>query len=168
MTNEYFTEAIVIDKEPIGEADLQIYLYTKDLGRITARAISARKIISKLASHLEPLSRVQVRLVQKNRFQVVDAVRTGSLPRSPAVLRILRLVKDLTGEGQADLELWNILESGNATGASVLGALGFDSQYAVCENCGNEKPSHFVFGRLEYICASCFLQSGKPAAFALN
>ncbi len=167
MTNEYFTEAIVLDKDPAGEADLQVYLYTKELGRVTAKAISARKIVSKLASHLEPLNIIQARLVQKNRFQVVDALVTGSMPRTTATLALLRLVKDLTGEGQQDDELWNVLRSGNANGISVLSALGFDSRFAVCENCGNEKPSHFVFQRLEYYCSSCFLQSGKPAAFAL-
>lgn len=167
MTSEYFTEAIVLDKDPVGEADLQIYLYTKELGRVTARAISARKITSKLASHLEPGNIIQVRLIHKNRFQAVDAVQTGTLPKTTAMLSILRLVKDLTGEGQQDQEMWELLKSGAVTGVSALSALGFDSQFAVCENCGNEKPSHFVFGRLEYICASCFAKSGRPASFAL-
>lgn len=167
MTNEYFTDAIVLDKDPIGEADEQVYLYTKDLGRITARAISARKITSKLASHLQPGKFIQVRLIQKNRFQVVDALETGELPKDFSIIRVLRLVKDLTGEGQQDHDLWNVLKSGAPNGISVLSALGFDSQFAVCENCGNEKPSHFIFQRLEYYCFSCFSQSGKPAAFAL-
>ncbi len=168
MTNEYFTEAIVLDKEPAGEADLQVFLYTKDFGRITAKAVSARKIVSKLAGHLEPFNIIQARLVQKNRFQVVDALATGALPKHPETHRVLKLVKELTGEGQHDPELWELLRGGSISGLSVLGALGFDSQYAVCENCGNEKPSHFIFQRLEYYCASCFSQSGAPPAFALN
>ena len=167
MTNEYFTEAIVLDKEPVGEADLYVYLYTQELGRITARAISARKITSKLAAHLEPLNVIQARLIQKNRFHLADALRHDSLPRTTSMLSVLKLTKDLTGEGQPDSALWEILKSGQATGASVLGALGFDGQYATCENCGNERPSHFVFGRLEYLCLSCFSKSGKPAAFTL-
>ena len=167
MTNEYFTEAIVLDKEPAGEADSQVYLYTKELGRVTAKVISARKITSKLAGHLEPLNVIQVRLVQKNRFQVVDALRISTLPRTVAMLNALRLAKDLTGEGQADSELWNVLSGGRATGVTVLSALGFDSQYAMCENCGNGTPSHFIYQRLEYWCSSCFSKAGRPAAFTL-
>ena len=168
MTNEFFTEAIVLDKDPVGEADSQIYLYTKELGRITARAISARKIVSKLASHLEPGNIIQVRLIQKNRFHAADAVQTGTFPKNSDSLAVLRLVKDLTGEGQQDPEMWELLKSGTATGISALSVLGFDSQFAVCENCGNEKPSHFVFGRLEYYCMSCFSKCGSPAGFALS
>ncbi len=168
MTNEYFTDAIILDKEPIGESDLQITLYTKDLGRITTRAVSARKITSKLASHLEPLNLVQARLVQKNRFQVVDALCNGALPKNSDSIAVLQLVKDLTAEGQPDYELWELLKSGQATGASVLRALGFDGQFAVCENCGNQNPSYFLVKQLEYFCAPCFVKSGKPVSFALE
>ena len=168
MTQEFYTEAIVLDKEPVAEADLQISLYTKDLGKITARAIGARKIVSKLASHLEPLNFVAVRLVQKNRFQVVDALKSGALPRTQNTLAVLQLIKELSAEGQSDLEIWDLIKSGDLTGELALGALGFDSRYAVCEGCGSQKPGHFLIKQLEYLCSLCLVKSGRPVSFALE
>ena len=115
---EYFTEALVLDKEPIGESDSLISLYTKELGKITARAISIRKITSKLSSHLEPLNFVDARLVHKNRFQVVDALKTGRL--NSKAIGTLHLIKDLSGEGEPDRDLWNLLKKGNFEGDEEL------------------------------------------------
>jgi len=163
---EYFTEALVLDKEPIGEADSLVTLYTKELGKITARAISVRKITSKLASHLEPLNFVNARLVHKNRFQVVDALKTDRL--NPDALGTLHLIKDISGEGEPDLDLWNLLKKGNFEGKLILATLGFDSQFACCSYCGVNHPSHFLTGDLEYSCQACFVRAGSPTNFVLE
>lgn len=168
VTNEYFTEALVLDKEPVGEADLQISLYTRDLGKITARAVGARKIVSKLASHLEPLNFVSVRLIQKNRFQAVDALKTGALSKDRDIVAVLQLIKELSAEGQPDYDLWDLIKSGQLSGGAALSALGFDSRFAVCESCGTQKPGHFLIRQLEYFCSSCLVKSGCPASFALE
>ncbi len=168
MTNEYYTEGVVLDKEPIGEADLQIALYTRDLGKVVARAVSARKISSKLASHLEPLNFAAVRIVQKNRFQIVDALKTGALSKNLDTVAVLRLVKELSAEGQPDLALWELIKSEQLVGGEVLKVLGFDKRFAVCENCGTKNPTHFLVKQLEYFCSPCFLKSGRPASFALE
>ena len=62
---ELVTEAIVLDKEDVGEQDSRVFLYTKDFGKIGAKATSLRKITSKLAAHLEPLNYATVRLVSR-------------------------------------------------------------------------------------------------------
>ena len=92
-SNEYFTEAVVLDKEPSGEFDSIAHLYTQELGRVSASVTSARKILSKLNSHLEPLNLVQVRLVEKNRFHVADVLKTGALDRQH--LDALKLIKSI-------------------------------------------------------------------------
>lgn len=167
-THEYFTEALVLDKEPVGEADLQVVLYTKELGRVTAKVVSARKITSKLAAHLEPLNFISVRLIQKGRFQIVDALTTDRLPGSSDTMAILGLVKELTGEEQPDFELWQALKNKAVKGESILGLLGFDHQFADCQNCGAQYPEHFLIRELEYRCAPCFVRSGQPLNFQLK
>jgi len=90
MLSEFFTEAIVLDREELGEFDSRIFLYTKILGKVAARAQSARKITSKLSAHIEPLNLVNARLVYGKNFQLVDALRFQKLGKD--FLKILRFV----------------------------------------------------------------------------
>ena len=59
---EYVTDAIVLEKQPAGESDGRYRLFTERFGRIAAKAKSSRRIISKLAGHLEPGSVAKIRL----------------------------------------------------------------------------------------------------------
>ena len=43
---EIATEAIVLDKEDLGEYDSRVFLYTKEFGKVGAKATSLRKITS--------------------------------------------------------------------------------------------------------------------------
>ncbi|MDP2650779.1 MAG: recombination protein O N-terminal domain-containing protein, partial [bacterium] len=76
---EYFTPGIVLDREPRNELDEAITIYTKDLGKVRAFTKSSRKITSKLSGHLTPGRLANIRLVERNKLQLVDAL---SLPPS--------------------------------------------------------------------------------------
>lgn len=52
----YTTTAFVLRAIPIGEADALITFYTKDFGKICARAQGIQKEGAKLRGHVEPLS----------------------------------------------------------------------------------------------------------------
>lgn len=158
----------MLDKEPTGEADAQVTLFTKNLGKVAAKAVGVRKTVSRLAAHLEPLHIIQARLVEKNRFQVVDALRTDSLPKEPEVVAILQLVKELAAEGQSDSALWELLRSKQFSGEDVLRVLGFDSSFAVCENCGQDEPDYFLLNELQYACGVCLTRAGRPASFPIK
>ncbi|MEI6288555.1 MAG: DNA repair protein RecO [bacterium] len=60
----FLTSAITLKKSVWGEGDYQYTLYTKDHGKLTVMAKGAKKITSKLASHLEPFLVSQVMLAQ--------------------------------------------------------------------------------------------------------
>lgn len=150
---EYVTEAVVLDKEPVGETDVRVFLYTRHFGKVAAKAKSARKIISKLNSHLEPLNLVQVRLVEKNGLQVADALRFGRLPEDQ--LRQLRLIHELTPEFEADAMLWSAILS-RAGENVLLKILGFDGQFAVCGRCGDNQGLVFLVSELNYFCGHCY------------
>ena len=153
MRAEYFTEAVVLDKEAIGEFDALVYLYTQQLGRIRARVTSARKITSKLNGHLEPLNLVQLRLVEKNRFQIADVLKTGSLPVNQ--FKVLRLIKTIAPEAQPDGELWRLVTKGDLTEDRALKILGFDKQFAACQRCEGLEGLVFSTGDLAYFCRLC-------------
>ncbi len=61
----YQTNAIVLKRENIFEADRLYHLYTEDFGKVKAIAGSVRKINAKLAGHLEPFNLVWVELMTK-------------------------------------------------------------------------------------------------------
>lgn len=167
---EHYTEALVLDKEELADFDSRVFLYSRDLGRVIAKATSVRKITSKLAAHLEPGNFIKARLVQSDswRFQVADALKTDFLPKTADFINILNLVKELTAEGQADEELWDLLQLKNLSGAKFLKILGFDNKFALCQNCGAENPAQFLLKELEYSCIPCFVKSGRPPSFALK
>lgn len=67
----YTTEAIVLRVVPNGEANSDVVLFTRDLGKITVRAQSARKQESKMRMHLTRFRIVTVDLVKgKNTWRL--------------------------------------------------------------------------------------------------
>jgi len=150
---EYVTEAIVLDKEPSGEGDTKVFLYTQSLGKVVAKAKSARKITSKLAAHLEPLSFIKLRLIEKNGFQVADALKENRL--SSSRLKILRLINSLVLEGQPDYHLWSLLKTGVNSPSAFLKILGFDPMLATCATCSRGRPEYFSFLDQGYFCKNC-------------
>ena len=150
---EYHTEALVLDKESVGERDARVTLYTETLGRIVATVTSARKITSKLSPHLEPMNFALVRLTKKNSFHVTDALKSGTFAHGIEVVKVLRA---MTMESEPDPELWFALKRGKAAVPDVLRILGFDSQLALCELCNQSEPVYFILARSCYCCGNFF------------
>lgn len=116
--NEYLTDAIILGREDLNEFDSRVDLYTKNHGRLKAKAKSIRKSTSKLAGHLEPLMLSRVRLVDKNDILVVDSLamdRFDFLRSSPksfqSGLQLLGFFRQNILEGEQDLALWSWLKS---------------------------------------------------------
>lgn len=159
---EQVTEAIVLDKEWSGEAHARVHLFTKDWGRVVAKATSIRKITSKLGAHLEPLNIVTVRLIQKNHLpQAVDALRVDKL--SFKAFPGLRLVKELALEYERDYALWKIarypVDSPSRYVNNILAVLGYDPQFAACAWC-ERAPTDFSFSALAFVCGACLPGAG--------
>ena len=147
---EYLSEAVVLEKRPIGEADFQVSFYTKKYGKMVARARSARKITSKLSSHLEPGNVVQLRIVEKRGFHVADALKKKKLEASLIDLSVL---SGLLAADQHDAQLWDCLVASPSWGA-ILGILGWDAQFADCRMC-RKKPELFHLRSHDFFCTSC-------------
>ncbi|MFC1986511.1 DNA repair protein RecO [Chloroflexota bacterium] len=72
----YQTEAIIIKKTKLGEADSILTLYTPDLGKIQGFAKSLRKPKSKLAGHLELLTYSLVSLARGRNLDTITGSQT--------------------------------------------------------------------------------------------
>ena len=80
MHHIYHTEGIILGSRNFGEAGKHYYIFTRDLGMITATAQGVRKMSSKLRFVLQDFSYIKIDLVQgKNIFRVTNALKTNKL-----------------------------------------------------------------------------------------
>ncbi len=148
---EYFSEAIVLDRLPNGDLDSRVFFFTKRFGKLIAKAKSARKITSKLAAHLEPGNLIQVRLVEKNGLQVVDALKKSRLA---IALHDLYCLSELLAEAEPESRLWELFVTGEFSWHQALKLLGWDPDFAVCTNCSNPAAA-FRIQSQEFFCSRC-------------
>ncbi len=113
----YKTQGIVLKYTDLGEASRLLTIYTKDFGKITVQARAVKKSTSKLAGHLELLTLSRL-VLARGRFLdiVIDAFTVNnfrgiraSLKCQAAAFCVAELIDNLTGEGQADRRIFNLL-----------------------------------------------------------
>ncbi len=155
---EYLSEAIILAKEPNGDLDVRISVFTKKFGKLRAKAKSARKITSKLSAHLEPGTLSQVRIVEKNGLQIVDALKHFSLSVPPSTLYFLDRI---LAEGEPEPAIWHALASQKFNWKNALAVLGWDPGEAACHACNKRNPSFFDIRDQIFLCDTCRSQNGK-------
>jgi len=72
----YKTKSIILSSYPYKEHDRIITFYSKEFGKMDARARGARKITSKLAGHLEPFIETELLLANGRRWDILAGSRT--------------------------------------------------------------------------------------------
>ncbi len=165
---EFSAQAIVLDKEDYGEADGKVFLYGPEYGKIVAKVKSIKKPLSKLNSHLEPFNLVSVRIIDRGP-QIVDALTIEKLTPSWGLAKFLNFIKEITFEGQSDPQFWGMIKqaivSGKIDYKKFLAAQGFDPKFALCQNCGEPKPTYFFFQSHDFWCGQCFSKSQCSSGF---
>jgi recombinational DNA repair protein (RecF pathway) len=160
---EHYTTAIILDIEDRDDLDRVITLYTKDFGRIKARAKSIKKITSKLAGHLMSGNIVSIRLIERGEggnFQILDALSERPPRISLELMKFLDVLNKVSPLGLPDLGLWYESERaisqddfGPARYRRILADLGIDIDSAVCAECGDPHVAYFVPGDVTFLCA---------------
>jgi DNA repair protein RecO (recombination protein O) len=113
----YQTEAIVIKKTKLGEADTILTFFTPRLGKIQGFARSLRKTRSKMAGHLELLTHSQVSFARGRNIDTITGSQTinaflplkSDLWLTSCGLYIAELVNQFTAEHQENLSLYNFV-----------------------------------------------------------
>ena len=114
---DYQTEAIVIKKTKLGEADSILTLYTPHMGKIQGFAKSIRKPRSKLAGHLELLTYSQVSLARGRNLDTITGSQTinsflplkSDLWLTSCALYITELVNQFTADHIENHPLFQLL-----------------------------------------------------------
>jgi len=113
----YSTEAVVLRKIDLGEADSLVTLYTPHLGKIRAVARGVRRSRSKLGGHVEWLVHAQMLLARSKGLDIISQSQAinsfvplrDNLWRSSSALYVAELVDRLTPEGEEDYPLFKLL-----------------------------------------------------------
>ncbi len=111
------TEAIVIRKTELGEADCILTLYTPRLGKVRAVAKGARRPKSRLGGHVEVLAHSQLMLVRSRNLDIVTQSQTihsflglrDDLWRTSSALYVVELVDRLTAEEEENHPLFRLV-----------------------------------------------------------
>jgi len=173
----YTTEAIVIRRANLGEADRVVTLYTRDHGKLAAAARGARKPGSRFAGRLELFTQLRALLGQGRTLDVVsqveviepfaairtDLVRLGAASLvvevtdratpdrdpQPAVYRALRQALEIIAKGDAELAaMW--------FAAQILVLAGYAPVVDRCVVCGRAvgRSAAFSFALGGSLCAA--------------
>ncbi|MFC1846580.1 DNA repair protein RecO [Chloroflexota bacterium] len=113
----YKTEAIIIKKTKLGEADRILTFYTPHLGKIQAVAKSVRRPRSKMSGHLELLTHSQVSFARGKNLDTVTGSQTinsffdvkNDLDLISYALYITELVNKFTEDHIEDQPLFELL-----------------------------------------------------------
>ena len=113
----YQTEAIIIKKTKLGEADRILTLYTPDYGKIQAVARGVRRPKSKMAGHLELLTHSQISLARGRNLDIITGSQTinSLLPLKTDLwltsygLYVIELVNQFTPDQSEDEALFQFL-----------------------------------------------------------
>jgi DNA repair protein RecO (recombination protein O) len=187
----YQTEAIIIKKTKLGEADRILTMLTPELGKIQAVAKGVRKPKSKMAGHLELLTHSQLSLSRGRSLDIISACQTinsylplkNDLDLTACGLYITELAEQFTIEEQENRLLFDLLrdtlqrlcETGNRDMVlhhyemQVLEQAGYRPELYRCVCC--EKPlapvtNYFSFSEGGVICPDC--RSSYPYARPLS
>lgn len=117
MSSTYLTSGIVLKRRDWREYDRLVTIFTEEYGKIDAVARGVRKIVSKLAGHLEPMSYSSFMLARGRMFDVLaTSIKLSSfrIPQTDVLAFALssyffEAVDRLTRANQADRELFRLL-----------------------------------------------------------
>ena len=113
----YKTEAVVIKKTKLGEADGILTLYTPHLGKIQGFAKSLRKPKSKMAGHLELLTHSQISLARGRNIDTIIGAQTinsflplkTDLDLTSYALYAIELINQFAADNVEDQPLFELL-----------------------------------------------------------
>ncbi len=115
----YKTEAIVLKRTNLGEADSIITLYTPAFGKIRAIGKGVRRPKSRLGGHLDLLMRSNLLLAQGQNLDIITQCQTinsylplrSDLKRIGCALYIAELLDRFTAEHVENYAIYNLLDA---------------------------------------------------------
>jgi DNA repair protein RecO (recombination protein O) len=182
----YKAEGVVLGRRNLGEADRILTLFTREFGRLQAKAKAVRKTTSRLAGRLEPFTHASFLLARGKAVDVVAQVEVveghgqlrADLRRLGYAWLVAELVVQLVPEGEPHPEVFRLLvetlrlleHSDPAVAAAwcglrLFGDLGYRPSTDRCPVCGRPPAPRDVwsprFGG--FTCGPCASEDPRAA-----
>ena len=117
MFHSFKTEAVILSRHNVGEADKLLTLFTREFGKKVVIAKGIRRTHSRRAPHLELFSHAQLILHKGKRFDLVTEVESiepflhlrKKLERVAFVYIALELTSRMTAEAQESIDIFTQL-----------------------------------------------------------
>jgi len=177
MAVHYRTQAFILEKTDLREADQVFTIYTKDFGKLKVLGKAIRKIKSKLRAGIDLFYLSEIEFIQgKNHKTLTDAITIEKfknvkqdLEKLGIVSQIAENVGDLIKGEEKDEDIWNLLtevfEKINSYSLvyhyffwNLLSILGYQIDLYHCAICQKKLvPERFYFNSEDgIICSECF------------
>jgi DNA repair protein RecO (recombination protein O) len=119
MMRTYKTEAIVIKRRDVGEADRLITVFTRDHGKLSIKAKGIRRVPSRRSAHVELLNTAMLTLYQASRYPILtEATATDTcsglkedLQKIGFAYHLCELVDGLCPENQEHHQVYFLLKN---------------------------------------------------------
>lgn len=181
---ELYSKALVLERKNAGEVDGMISLFTEDFGKIVAFAKSVRKPTSKLSAHLQPLTFIKVRFIQRqgprDGWAIVDCLYDDDfsgldVSKRSDMLPIIGFLNSFLFEFQTDRKLWAYIKHvlGRHYGYSdvakgLLVIMGFDPAKSACFSCHSGEVAAFHGADQVFLCPLCASKFPPDKLLLLN
>lgn len=188
------TEAIILRQRRLGEADRYLTILTPALGKMDVKAKGVRRTTSRMAGHLQPLTRCVVQLARGRTNDVVAGCQAldtfqplrDDLDRLSRGLYAAELVERMTPERVPGASTYRLLAETLSRLANEVGDLdmvlrflemrlldygGFRPQLDQCAGCGKPlEPAQNFFAPLVggVVCPACAPGAGGARALSVN
>lgn len=187
MEETYNLTAIILNRRPFSENDGRVAVYSGERGKLELTVRGLKKIKSKLAGHLEPITLASIMAVRGRQYDYVGAAVSedcyfnikSDLDKLAAAGEAIRIFNKIIKTGQADAEIFELLKNffnvleNNAKGAynflcrlfifKLLVKLGHKPELHHCVKCqAKVTPAGLKFdlARGGLICDNCRTKSG--------
>ncbi len=175
MSRSFSVDAIVLATYNVGEADRFCILFTRDRGRIAARASAARRPGSKLGGALLPFQRVQVEIREWNNGyaitgarQQANAISAATLPRFLMASEIIELLLILLEEGESAPELFDCVVEGLQGNVSSPLPYTLRILHLLGHMPSTDMPHFAAFSMPEKSCIACWIEGNCQEASVLS
>ena len=188
----YRTEAVVLRRQDLGEADRLLTVYSLDYGKLRLVAKGARRPRSRKAGHLEPFTRVQLLLARGRELDIItqaEAIETypgvrDNLIHLGQTAYVVEMLDRFTVEREVNRTLYHLLvhtlerlvDCGEPAAAiryyelRLLDQIGYRPELFRCLGCGAEvRPQDQFFSPAEggVLCPACGLKQKDTRRISL-
>ncbi len=189
----YRTEAIVLRRQDLGEADRILTLYTRHYGKLRVVAKGIRKPSSRKAGHLELFMRTDMLIAHGRSLDIVTQAETidaflslrADLIRTTYASHFVELLDAFTEEGDENASLYGLVSSGlrwlcqttdlrrtaRYYELRLLDLAGYRPELFRCVACGEElRPQRQFYSAVEggAICPRCGQDRSRVRPISLN